>query len=139
MAPSKPLQATAVGWALVAVGHTLSAKDWQTVPQFRQLPNLAYTCSRAGWFQGSGFLLMTGMLACHHIEYITDRSIPALLNYHWAHNPEQLRLPVNKAVAAIATAIVWASSGWYFKRGVKDIGTIVAAMGALQAWSAFCA
>ncbi|RMJ26937.1 hypothetical protein PHISP_02186 [Aspergillus sp. HF37] len=120
MAASKPLQTTAIGWVLIAAGHTLSARDWQTLPKFHQLPNLAYTCARAGWFQGSGFFLMT-----------------ALLNYHWSQNPEQLRLPVNKAVAALATAIVWASSAWYVKRGVNATGAVVAAMGALQAWSAF--
>lgn len=63
--------------------------------------------------------------------------MPALLNYHWAQNPELLKLPINRAIAALATAIVWASSAWYVKRGVKDIGAVVAAMGALQAWAAF--
>ena len=38
----------------------LSARDWQTEPKFRQLPNLAYTCGKVGWYQGSGFFLMTG-------------------------------------------------------------------------------
>ncbi|QMW35845.1 hypothetical protein G4B84_011374 [Aspergillus flavus NRRL3357] len=72
------LQSTAAGWLLISLGHTvhthlyhypnhilspeekLSAKDWQTLPQVRTLPNLAYTCARAGWYQGSGFFLMNG-------------------------------------------------------------------------------
>jgi hypothetical protein len=141
MAASKPLQTTAIGWVLIAAGHTLSARDWQTLPKFHQLPNLAYTCARAGWFQGSGFFLMTGMCGVATVLWArtnaADRTNPALLNYHWSQNPEQLRLPVNKAVAALATAIVWASSAWYVKRGVNATGAVVAAMGALQAWSAF--
>lgn len=72
MPASKPLQATAAGWLLIAVGHTLNARDWQTLPKFHQLPNLAYTCARVGWFQGSGFLLMTGMSAIFWREDIAD-------------------------------------------------------------------
>lgn len=77
-------------------------------------------------------------LAIPHTRACTSRlTTTALLNYHWAHSPELLALPVNKAIAGIASAIVWASSAWYFKRGVKNIGAVVAAMGALQAWAAF--
>lgn len=78
---------------------------------------------------------MTGKPADHNLT-ANRLTISALLNYHWSQNPELLNLPVNKAIAGIATAIVWASSVWYFKRGVKDIGAVVAAMGALQAWAA---
>ncbi|KAB8264232.1 hypothetical protein BDV32DRAFT_146014 [Aspergillus pseudonomiae] len=114
------LQSTAVGWLLISLGHTLSAKDWQSLPQARTLPNLAYTCARAGWFQGSGFFLMN-----------------ALINYSWSQNPALLNDPINRAVAALMTAIVGVSSGWYLKRGVKSNGIVVALMGALQAWAAF--
>ncbi|RHZ57297.1 uncharacterized protein CDV56_104269 [Aspergillus thermomutatus] len=118
--PSSPLKATSIGWLLVSLGHTLSAGDWQSLPQFRQLPNLAYTCAKAGWYQGSAFFLMT-----------------AMINYGWAQNPALLQEPINKAIAALMTAIVWVSSGWYLKKGVKGNGVVVAAMGALQAWAAF--
>ncbi|KAA8649674.1 uncharacterized protein ATNIH1004_002345 [Aspergillus tanneri] len=115
-----PLHATATGWLLISLGHTISAKEWQSTPQFRALPNLSYTCGKVGWYQGSAFFLMT-----------------ALINYNWAQNPTLLDQPINKAIAALMTAIVWASSGWYLKRGVMGNGVVVALMGALQAWAAF--
>ena len=80
---------------------------------------------------------MTGQPCLDRKAFDKQLTTTALLNYHWAHNPELLALPINKAIAGIASTIVWASSVWYFKRGVKDIGTVVAAMGALQAWAAF--
>ncbi|OJJ57360.1 hypothetical protein ASPSYDRAFT_90654 [Aspergillus sydowii CBS 593.65] len=112
------LQVTSAAWALVSLGHTLSAKDWQSSPQFRALPSNADTCARAGWYQGSVFFLVN-----------------ALLNYNWSKSPEQLRNPVNKAIAVLMVAVMWASSGWYFKRGVTSNGVAVAVMGALQAYS----
>ncbi|PLB50054.1 hypothetical protein P170DRAFT_404770 [Aspergillus steynii IBT 23096] len=117
---STRLQATATGWLIISLGHTLSAKTWQSAPQFRALPNLPYSCAKVGWYQGSAFFLMT-----------------ALLNYSWAQDPTLLELPVNRAIAALMTGIVWASSGWYFKRGVVENGVVVAVMGAVQAWAAF--
>jgi hypothetical protein len=117
---STPLKATSIGWLLISVAHTISARDWQSLPQFRKLPNLAYTCAKAGWYQGSAFFLMT-----------------AMINYNWAQNPAMLAEPVNKGIAALMTAIVWVSAGWYLKKGVKANGVVVAAMGALQAWAAF--
>ncbi|KAF7590193.1 hypothetical protein BBP40_003167 [Aspergillus hancockii] len=117
---STSLQATALGWVLISLGHTLSAKDWQSLPQARTLPNLAYTCARAGWFQGSGFFLMN-----------------ALINYNWSRDPTLLNEPVNQAIAVLMTAIVGFSSVWYLKRGVKANGIVVGVIGALQAWAAF--
>ncbi|EAW16614.1 uncharacterized protein NFIA_059690 [Aspergillus fischeri NRRL 181] len=117
---STPLKATSIGWLLISVGHTISARDWQSLPQFNKLPNLAYTCAKAGWYQGSAFFLMT-----------------AMINYNWAQNPALLVEPINKGIAALMTAIVWVSAGWYLKKGVKANGVVVAAMGALQAWAAF--
>ncbi|BCS27054.1 uncharacterized protein APUU_60102A [Aspergillus puulaauensis] len=112
------LQVTSATWVLVSLGHTLGAKEWQSSPQFRALPSNADTCARAGWYQGSVFFLVN-----------------ALLNYNWAQAPEQLRNPVNKAIAVLMVAVMWGSSGWYFKRGVTSNGVAVAVMGALQAYS----
>ncbi|KAH1273373.1 hypothetical protein LV164_006889 [Aspergillus fumigatus] len=117
---STPLKATSIGWLLISIGHTISARDWQSLPQFSKLPTLAYTCAKAGWYQGSAFFLMT-----------------AMINYNWAQNPALLAEPINKGIAALMTAIVWVSAAWYLKKGVKTNGVAVAAMGALQAWAAF--
>lgn len=61
----------------------------------------------------------------------------AIINYSWAQNPSLLREPLNQAIAALMTAIVGASSGWYLSRGVKGNGVAVALMGMVQAWAAF--
>ncbi|KAL4780304.1 hypothetical protein BJX76DRAFT_338330 [Aspergillus varians] len=113
------LQTTSVAWLLVSLGHTLSAKDWQSSPQFRALPSNADTCARAGWYQGSVFFLVN-----------------ALLNYTWSQSPEQMQNPINKTIAVLMIAVMWVSSAWYFKRGVVSNGVVVAGMGALQAYSA---
>ncbi|KAF7114561.1 hypothetical protein CNMCM5793_009206 [Aspergillus hiratsukae] len=120
MTLSTPLKATSMGWLLISIAHTLSARDWQSLPQFRQLPGLAYTCAKAGWYQGSAFFLMN-----------------AMINYNWAQNPGLLDQPVNKGIAALMTAIVWVSAVWYMKKGVKANAVATAAIGALQAWAAF--
>ncbi|KAL4863645.1 hypothetical protein BDV12DRAFT_25814 [Aspergillus spectabilis] len=112
------LQTTSFAWALVSLAHTLGAKDWQSSPQFRALPSNADTCARAGWYQGSAFFLVN-----------------ALINYNWSLSPEQLKNPINKAIAIIMTAVMWTSSGWYLKRGVTPNGVVVALMGALQAYA----
>ncbi|KAH0594460.1 hypothetical protein MHUMG1_07810 [Metarhizium humberi] len=57
---SKALQITSVGWLLISLGHTTSAKDWQENAKFQTLPRLAYACAKAGWYQGSGFFIMNG-------------------------------------------------------------------------------
>ncbi|ODM22502.1 hypothetical protein SI65_00090 [Aspergillus cristatus] len=119
--PLNPLKATAAGWLFIALGHTLNAKDWQTLPQFRQLPRLAYTCGTIGWYQGSLFFIMN-----------------ALINYTWAENPALLDIPLNRVIAGLMMGIMWVSSGWYAKNGVYVTGAVVAAMGGVQAWSVFC-
>ncbi|KAL2869742.1 uncharacterized protein BJX67DRAFT_346911 [Aspergillus lucknowensis] len=113
------LQTTSIGWVLVSLGHTLSAKEWQSSPQFRALPTNADTCARAGWYQGSAFFLVN-----------------ALINYNWSQAPEQLKNPINKAVAVLMAAVMLVSSGFYVKRGVTSNGVATAIMGALQAYSA---
>ncbi|KAK9440162.1 uncharacterized protein G6M90_00g062280 [Metarhizium brunneum] len=117
---SKALQVTSVGWLLISLGHTASAKDWQENAKFQTLPRLAYACAKAGWYQGSGFFIMN-----------------ALINYAWSKNPALLRDPVQKAVAGAMIAIMWASGWWYAKNGVTSNAVAVGAIGALQGYSAF--
>ncbi|KAE8148894.1 hypothetical protein BDV25DRAFT_141325 [Aspergillus avenaceus] len=114
------LEITAISWVLISLGHTISAKDWTSLPQTRTLPNLASTCARAGWYQGSGFFLMN-----------------ALINYTWAQDPSLLENPVNRVIAALMVGIVGVSSGWYFSRGVRGIGAVVGCMAVLQGGAVF--
>ncbi|KAL4798334.1 hypothetical protein BDV19DRAFT_356863 [Aspergillus venezuelensis] len=114
-----PLQATTAAWLLCSVGHTLGAKDWQSHPTFRSLPEQSSACAKIGWYQGSVFFLVN-----------------AFVNYSWSQSPELLKNPINRAIAVIMTAVMWGSSGWYLKKGVKRNGVFVALIGALQAWAA---
>ncbi|KAJ5232581.1 hypothetical protein N7468_005537 [Penicillium chermesinum] len=106
-------------------GHHLivrqaAAKEFQPLRQFQELPNVAYTRSLAGWYQGGAFLVLT-----------------ALLNLNWAKNPDSLKEPLNAAMAALVSLISWGSSAWYLRKGLKASGVLTAAAGLLQAWAAF--
>ncbi|CEJ80731.1 hypothetical protein VHEMI00900 [[Torrubiella] hemipterigena] len=114
------LQVTAVAWLFVSLGHTVSRKDWQNTAKFNSLPQLATTCAKAGWLQGSGFFIMN-----------------ALINYWWSKNPEALTDPIQKAIAGVMVAIMGASSLWYAKNGVTSNAVAVTAIGALQSYAAF--
>ncbi|OQD80883.1 hypothetical protein PENANT_c031G03868 [Penicillium antarcticum] len=104
---------------LNAVKHAASGRQFQRTPQYQSLPNIAYTCSTAGWYQGSGYLILT-----------------ALLNFHWARNPNSLNDPLNRAMAALVAIIAWSSSAWYLGRGLKVNGIATAAAGIFQVWAA---
>lgn len=62
---------------------------------------------------------------------------PAILHYQWSNNPAALQDPLNKALASIANAILWASSAWYAKTGVTDNAVSVGLSAALQAYAVF--
>ncbi|KAF4771966.1 hypothetical protein PENNAL_c0085G03283 [Penicillium nalgiovense] len=114
------LKAAGYGSFLFAIKHAASGKQFQSLRQFQELPNIAYTCSMVGWYQGSAFLVLT-----------------ALLNLHWAQNPKFLEDPLGRTMAALLVLIAWSSSAWYLRRGVKASGTLTAAAGIFQAWAAF--
>ncbi|KAG5982827.1 hypothetical protein E4U55_001280 [Claviceps digitariae] len=114
------LQATAVGWLLLSLGHTISAKDWQANAKFQNLSSLSSACAKAGWYQGSGFFIMN-----------------ALVNYAWSQNPTLLGDPVHRAVAGTMVAIMWVSGWWYAKKGVVANMMAVSVMGALQGYAVF--
>ncbi|KAF4768741.1 hypothetical protein N7455_000108 [Penicillium solitum] len=113
------LKAAGYGSLLVAIKHAASGEQFQRLRQFQELPNIAYTCSTVGWYQGSAYLVLT-----------------ALLNLHWAQNPKALEEPLNRAMAALITLIAWSSSAWYLRRGVKASGILTATAGLFQAWAA---
>ncbi|KAJ5825900.1 hypothetical protein N7474_003038 [Penicillium riverlandense] len=117
--PSRALQASALSFALLSIGHTISGKEWQSDPRFKSLARTkAWSCAKVGWYQGSAFLFMTG-----------------IIHYQWSHNPQALQDPLNRAIAGVVNALLWASSTWYFKNGVMDNAWAVGLSAALQAYS----
>ncbi|KAJ9298197.1 hypothetical protein DTO271G3_3802 [Paecilomyces variotii] len=115
------LTAAGYGSLLIAIKHAASGRRFQRLRQFQELPNIAYTCSTVGWYQGSVYLILT-----------------AFLNLHWARNPKSLEEPLNRAMAVLLILISWASSAWYLRRGIKASGILTATAGIFQAWAALC-
>lgn len=119
-----------------------AAKEFRNLRAFQELPNIAYTRSTVGWYQGSGFLILTGM-SCPWVKeylenlcFILTNILLALLNLSWAQNPKSLDEPLQRSMAALLVLISWASSAWYIRRGVKASGFLTAFAGVLQAWAA---
>ncbi|KAJ6026918.1 uncharacterized protein N7446_004479 [Penicillium canescens] len=132
------LNAAGYGSLLVAIKHAASGRQFQRLPQYQALPNIAYTCSTVGWYQGSGYLILTGIslfqLLEHEISFLTSSAL-ALLNFQWARNPKSLEDPLNRAMAALVAIIAWASSAWYIGRGLKASGIVTAGAAIFQAWA----
>ncbi|KAJ5155789.1 hypothetical protein N7492_008592 [Penicillium capsulatum] len=119
MPNSTLLQAAGYGSLLIAIKHAASGKQFQRLRQFQELPNIAYTCNTVGWYQGSAYLVLT-----------------ALLNLHWAQHPQSLEEPLQRAMAMLLVLIAWASSAWYFRRGVKESAILTVIAGVFQGWAA---
>lgn len=115
----------------------LTGKQFQRLAQFQELPNIAYTCSTVGWYQGSAYLILTGKFPpfIKHLRLLTI-SFLGLLNLHWAQNPKSLEQPIIRAMVALLVIIAWSSSAWYIRRGIKISGILTAVAGLLQARAA---
>ncbi|QRD84770.1 hypothetical protein F9C07_9026 [Aspergillus flavus] len=61
--------------------------------------------------------------------------VPGLIHYQWSRNPRTLQDPTNKAIAIVTNALLWVSSVWYFRTGIKENGWVVGLGAALQAWA----
>ncbi|KAJ6009578.1 hypothetical protein N7522_004594 [Penicillium canescens] len=101
------LNAAGYGSLLVAIKHAASGRQFQRLPQYQALPNIAYTCSTLGFS----------------------------LNFQWARNPKSLEDPLNRAMAALVAIIAWASSAYYIGRGLKASGIVTAGAAIFQAWA----
>ncbi|KAE8132121.1 hypothetical protein BDV38DRAFT_224061 [Aspergillus pseudotamarii] len=143
MANPAHLKAAAYGSLILAFGHALSSRKFMRLRRFQELPSIAFVCSTVGWFQGSGYLVLTGILFTFiytmycHCALTAYLNFLALLNLQWSLNPQALDEPLNRAIAALLTLIAWGSSVSYLRGGVKSSGFITAAAGAFQAWAAF--
>ncbi|KAJ5675788.1 hypothetical protein N7462_008685 [Penicillium macrosclerotiorum] len=121
VAPSRSLQASALTFLILSIGHTVQGTQWTAEKSFKNIKgSKPWTCGTLGWYQGGAFLLMT-----------------SIIHYQWSNNPAALNDPLNKAIAGIVNAILWASSAWYAKMGVKDNCVAVGLSAALQAYSVF--
>ncbi|KAJ5702845.1 hypothetical protein N7488_010393 [Penicillium malachiteum] len=121
VAPSKSLQASALSFVLLSIGHTIGGKEWTAEKSFKAIANSRpWACGTVGWYQGSAFFVVT-----------------SLLHYQWSLNPTALNDPINKTMAGIINILLWASSAWYAKHGVKENALVVGLSAALQAYAVF--
>ncbi|KGO40850.1 hypothetical protein PEX1_091120 [Penicillium expansum] len=112
------LQASAAAFALLSVGHTIKGRQWTADPRFKAIAGTnSWTCGTLGWYQGSGFFLLTG-----------------LLHWQWSRDPSLLQDPLSKAMAGIVNILLWASSVWYIKHGINDTAIVLAISATLQAF-----
>jgi hypothetical protein len=61
------------------------------------------------------------------------------MNYRWSKSPALLLDPLDKAMAALTTAICVGSALWYGTEGDTATGGILAGLGGLQTYAAFFA
>ncbi|EPS25958.1 hypothetical protein PDE_00894 [Penicillium oxalicum 114-2] len=120
-ASSRSLQATALTYLVLSIGHTVQGREWTAEKLFKNIKgSRPWACGTVGWFQGSAWLLISG-----------------ILHYQWSKDPAVLQDPLTKAIAGISSAILWASSVWYAKTGVKDNAVLVGLSAVLQTYSVF--
>ncbi|KAJ5875933.1 uncharacterized protein N7529_001517 [Penicillium soppii] len=122
MSPSL-LQVSAGSFVFLSVAHTIMGKQWTSDPRFKAIAGTKpWASGTVGWYQGSGFLLLTG-----------------LLHWQWSRDPSLLQDPLNKAIAGLVNVVLWASSAWYAKYGINDTASVVGLCAALQAWGVLVA
>ncbi|KAJ5752450.1 hypothetical protein N7520_009367 [Penicillium odoratum] len=121
VAPSSSLRASALTFVLLSIGHTIGGRQWTAEKAFKAIANSKpWACGTVGWYQGSAFFLVSG-----------------LLHYQWSRDSTALSDPLNKAMAGIINILLWASSVWYAKNGVKDNAVVVGLSAALQTYAVF--
>ncbi|KAJ6013954.1 hypothetical protein N7540_008545 [Penicillium herquei] len=107
VAPSRSLQASALSFVLLSIGHTIGGKEWTAEKSFKAIANSRpWACGTVGWYQ-------------------------------WSLNPIALNDPINKTIAGIINILLWASSAWYAKHGIKENTLVVGLSAALQAYAVF--
>ncbi|KAJ5902365.1 hypothetical protein N7495_002893 [Penicillium taxi] len=104
--PSRSLQASALSFFLLSVGHTVDNGLLKRSLRVFPVPS-------------------------HGLAGLSD----GLLHYQWARNPAALNDPLNKIMAGIVNAALWASSAWYAKNNIMDTAWVVGLAAALQAYA----
>ncbi|KAF2012343.1 hypothetical protein BU24DRAFT_397412 [Aaosphaeria arxii CBS 175.79] len=113
------LLAVAVAHGLLGLGHTTKGLEQFSHPSIDKLPVTLRGAVKAGWYEGSVFFLIAG-----------------LLNYKWSQSALALASGPDKAIAALLTALLFGAGANYYRTGDKPTGVLLAIVGALQGWGA---
>jgi len=107
------LLASAVAHGLLALGHTSKGLDQFKHISLNTLPIALRGALKAGWYEGSGFFLIMGVL-----------------NYKWAQNG--IYDIYDKSIAGLLVSLLAAASAAYYRCGDKPTAATLAAVAILQ-------
>ncbi|KAF2430924.1 hypothetical protein EJ08DRAFT_696871 [Tothia fuscella] len=110
-------QATAIGHFLVALGHTAKGAEFKDAG-FARLRPILKGQAKAGWYQGSLFLTIMG-----------------LVNLRWAQDGFKADL-IDNGILSLITTICLGSAAWYVKTGDNATAAVLTPMGILQVFAA---
>ncbi|KAI8939098.1 hypothetical protein NX059_004935 [Plenodomus lindquistii] len=107
------LLASAVAHAVLALGHTTKGLDQFKHPSVNSLPLALRGAVKAGWYEGSGFFLIMG-----------------ILNYKWAQTG--IYDIYDKSIAGLLVSLLAAASASYYRSGDKPTAATLAVVMILQ-------
>ncbi|OCL11545.1 hypothetical protein AOQ84DRAFT_373919 [Glonium stellatum] len=113
MAPNRLLQTAAIAHVLISLAHTAKGIPMFQEPAFRRLPPILLGAARAGWYQGSVFFAMMG-----------------LVNWKWA--TDGFNDSIDLAIASLISVIYFGSSGWYVKTGDRPTAGVLSLVALFQ-------
>ncbi|KAF2195216.1 hypothetical protein K469DRAFT_698782 [Zopfia rhizophila CBS 207.26] len=115
MAQKHPLLlATAIAHGVLSLGHTTKGLEQFKHPSLKQLPRALLGAVKAGWYEGSVFFAIMG-----------------ILNYKWAQTG--IVDPLDKLVASLISVLCLGAGTYYFRTGDKLTAGILAIVAGLQA------
>ncbi|KAH7115197.1 hypothetical protein B0J11DRAFT_540082 [Dendryphion nanum] len=107
------LLAAAVAHTALGFGHTAKGLSQFSHPSLSQLPRFLRSNVQAGWYEGSVFFVMLG-----------------ILNYKWAQTG--LVDTPDKALATLIVTLLFGAGGNYIRTGDKPTGIVLSLVGILQ-------
>ncbi|OAL52122.1 hypothetical protein IQ07DRAFT_403862 [Pyrenochaeta sp. DS3sAY3a] len=107
------LLAAAVAHGVLALGHTTKGLDQFKHPSLNTLPTALRGAVKAGWYEGSAFFLIMG-----------------ILNYRWSQTG--IYDIYDKSIAGILVSLLLGAGAAYFKSGDKPTATTLAVVAIIQ-------
>ncbi|KAF1848387.1 uncharacterized protein K460DRAFT_364364 [Cucurbitaria berberidis CBS 394.84] len=107
------LLAAAVAHGVLALGHTTKGLDQFKHPSLNTLPTALRGAVKAGWYEGSGFFLIMG-----------------ILNFRWYKTG--ISDVYDKSIAGILVSLLVAAGAAYYRSGDKPTATTLAVVAILQ-------
>ncbi|KAF2687855.1 hypothetical protein K458DRAFT_385425 [Lentithecium fluviatile CBS 122367] len=111
------LLAAAIAHGLLSLGHTTKGFEQFKHPTLNQLPAALKGAIKAGWYEGSVFFAIVG-----------------ILNYKWSQTG--LLDIADKSIAGLLTTLLFGAGTSYYRSGDKPTAIILSLVGIIQALGA---